>query len=217
MTFFRLTKALAFPPAEAAEPEGLLAVGGDLSPERLLLAYRSGIFPWYEVGVPILWWSPDPRFVLFPERLKISASLGRILRNSTFRVTFNQDFRAVMAHCGRVPRRGQDGTWITPAMEAAYGELHRLGHAHSVEVWNGERLVGGLYGLQLGRAYFGESMFMLEPNASKVGFVRLVEALAQRGCELIDCQVHTEHLERFGACHIPRQEFLERLAGALAG
>lgn len=216
MTVYRLNKALVFPAVTEAEPDGLLAVGGDLSVERLLLAYRSGIFPWYEAGVPIFWWSPDPRFVLFPLEMRVSSSLGRLVRNGPFTVTFDKDFAAVMAQCGRVPRKDQEGTWITPEMEAAYGELHRLGHAHSVEVWNGERLVGGLYGIELGRVYFGESMFMLEPNASKVGFVKLVEGLVARGCELIDCQVHTGHLERFGARYVKRGEFLKRLAGAIA-
>ncbi|MCE9614696.1 MAG: leucyl/phenylalanyl-tRNA--protein transferase [Lentisphaerae bacterium] len=215
MKVYRLNRDVAFPPVTEAEPDGLLAVGGDLSPARLLLAYRSGIFPWYEAGVPIFWWSPDPRYVLFPHDLKVSSSLGRVVRNGPFTVTFDRDFAAVMSHCGRVPRKDQEGTWITPEMEAAYGELHRLGHAHSVEVWHDERLVGGLYGVELGRVYFGESMFMLEPNASKVGFVRLVEALVARGCTLIDCQVHTAHLERFGACYLPRAEFLKRLAAGL--
>jgi leucyl/phenylalanyl-tRNA---protein transferase len=214
MPVYRLGRALAFPPVCEAEPDGLLAVGGDLKPERLLLAYRSGIFPWYEEGVPIFWWSPDPRFVLFPAELRVSASLHRVVRNGPFTVTFDRDFPAVMEHCGRVPRKGQDGTWITADMLAAYVELHRLGHAHSVEVWNGDRLVGGLYGVELGHIYYGESMFMLEPNASKVGFVQLVEALMARGCTLIDCQVHTPHLERFGARFLPREKFIARLAAA---
>ncbi len=217
MPIYRLSRALLFPPVTEAEPDGLLAVGGDLRPERLLLAYRSGIFPWYSADDPVLWWSPDPRYVLFPAELKVSASLRRVMRNGPFTVTMDREFAAVMHACGLVPRKGQDGTWITPAMEKAYGRLHAAGHAHSVEVWREGRLVGGLYGVQLGHVYFGESMFTLEPNASKVGFVHLMEHLKTTGVAMIDCQVHTQHLERFGARFIPRAEFLERLAAALAG
>ncbi|MDA0576554.1 MAG: leucyl/phenylalanyl-tRNA--protein transferase [Verrucomicrobia bacterium] len=215
MPIHQLGRALVFPPVAEAEPDGLLAMGGDLSMARLLLAYRSGIFPWYEAGVPIFWWSPDPRFVLMPAEFKVATSLRRIVRSGLFTVTFDQAFAEVMAQCGRVARKDQEGTWITPEMEAAYGELHAIGHAHSVEVWREGRLVGGLYGVELGRAYFGESMFMLEPNASKVGFVHLVEALVARGCLMIDCQVHTQHLERFGARYVARAEFLRRLAEAV--
>lgn len=210
-----LGKAIAFPPVEDAEPDGLLAMGGDLSPERLLAAYRQGIFPWYEEGVPIFWWSPDPRFVLLPEDLHVPASLARILRNGPFTVTWNRCFRDVMAACARVPRKDQEGTWITGEMVAAYVRLHELGHALSVEVWREERLVGGLYGVTVGRAFFGESMFSLEPNASKVALVRLVEGMVARGCTLIDCQMHTPHLERFGGCYLPRAEFLARLREAV--
>jgi len=215
MSVYALSDELIFPPVSEAEPDGLLAIGGDLKPERLLLAYRRGIFPWYDEDVSILWWSPDPRFVLYPEHFHVPASLRRVLRKDRFTVTFDRDFPAVIAHCGRVPRKDQEGTWITPDMIAAYTELHRLGHAHSVEVWQAGGLVGGLYGLTLGRAYFGESMFALAPDASKVALVKLVEQLTAAGVALIDCQVHTTHLERFGAEYIPRREYLRRLAAAL--
>lgn len=208
---------LDFPPVETASPEGLLAVGGDLRAERLLAAYRRGIFPWYSDGQPILWWSPDPRTVLFPEKLKISRSLHKTLRAGKFRVTFDQRFRDVMRAC-TLPRSKDPaaGTWITAAMIEAYTELHRLGHAHSVETWRGTELVGGLYGVALGSAFFGESMFARETDASKVAFVRLVPQLARWGYTLIDCQQYTAHLARFGAEEIPRSTFLLLLAQAQA-
>ncbi len=208
-----LGEALVFPHPESAGPEGLLAVGGDLSPERLMLAYRSGIFPWYNDDSLILWWSPDPRMVLFPERLKISKSMRRVLDKGTFRVTRNQRFEEVITHCARVRRKGQPGTWITDRMEQAYTELHRLGHAVSYEVWSGEELVGGLYGVDLGHIFCGESMFSLVSNASKVGFIHMVRERLQAGCRLIDCQVYTEHLASLGAEEIPRRRFLKILQG----
>lgn len=201
-----------FPDVEHAlqEPDGLLAVGGDLQPERLLYAYRNGIFPWYGPDQPILWWSPDPRLVLYPEQLHVSHSLAKILRQQRFSVTFDQAFDQVIQACA-APRPGQAGTWITPEMQAAYIEMHRLGHAHSVECWQQDRLVGGLYGLAMGRVFFGESMFSHMTDASKVGFVTLVRQLERWDYRLIDCQVHTGHLERLGARMIPRREFTRLL------
>lgn len=205
--------SLDFPPLERAlrEPDGLLAAGGDLSPERLLAAYRHGCFPWFSAGQPILWWSPDPRMVLFPEELHVSRSLRKTLRRSDFTITFDQDFAAVIGACA-APRSYADGTWITPAMQAAYLELHRRGLAHSVEVWQHGQLVGGLYGLALGRLFFGESMFSRVSDASKVAFVSLVEQLRACGFVLIDCQMHTQHLASLGARPIPRHEFAAYLA-----
>ncbi|HHH13116.1 MAG TPA: leucyl/phenylalanyl-tRNA--protein transferase [Thiolapillus brandeum] len=203
---------LPFPdPATAeTEPDGLLAVGGDLSPARLVNAYRQGIFPWYSAGQPILWWSPDPRMVLFPERLHVSRSLRRTLRRGTFEVTFDRDFGAVIRACA-APREGQGGTWITPEMIDAYETLHRLGLAHSVEAWHRGELAGGLYGVALGRLFFGESMFSAVSDASKVAFVQLVRTLQALGCPMIDCQVHTDHLESLGAELVPRRHFLQLL------
>ncbi len=197
-----------FPPVERAErePDGLLAVGGDLHPTRLLNAYRAGVFPWYTDPQPLLWWSPDPRTVLFPERLKVSRSLRKSLRNKGFEVSFDTAFERVIAACA-APREGESGTWITDEMAAAYIQLHRLGHAHSVEVWRENELVGGLYGVAIGRVFFGESMFSRVSDASKVGFARLVEQLMARDFRLIDCQVHTRHLVSLGAEEIPRHRF----------
>jgi leucyl/phenylalanyl-tRNA--protein transferase len=201
-----------FPDVEHAllEPDGLLAVGGDLEPERLLYAYRNGIFPWYGPDQPILWWSPDPRLVLFPGQLHISRSLARTLRRRHFTVTLDTAFEQVISECA-APRPGQAGTWITPEMQAAYIRMHKLGHAHSVECWQQGRLVGGLYGLAMGRVFFGESMFTRVANASKVGFVTLVRQLQRWDYRLIDCQVHTGHLESLGADMIPRREFTRLL------
>ncbi len=216
MPLFRLsTREIAFPDPELAEPDGLLAVGGDLSPERLLAAYAAGIFPWFSDGTPILWWSPDPRLVLLPAELHVSASLRRTLRRGRYRVTGDTAFGRVIRRCAERERPGQDGTWITGGMVAAYERLHRLGFAHSFEAWEGDALAGGLYGVSLGAAFFGESMFADRPDASKVAFVRSVEFLARRGVGLVDCQVRTEHLQRFGARELPRAEFLARLAEAL--
>lgn len=215
----------AFPPVTRAltEPDGLLCAGGDLRPERILAAYRRGIFPWFSAGQPILWWSPDPRMVLFPGELKVSRSLRKTLRHRGFRVSVDTGFDAVIARCADSGSRGSAGTWISPAMRTAYGELHRLGHAHSVEVWlddaNGSRLVGGLYGLLLGRVFFGESMFSSESDASKVALVALVQWLQERNVELIDCQVASDHLFTLGARLIPRAEFIahvQRLVAAPA-
>jgi leucyl/phenylalanyl-tRNA---protein transferase len=215
MPVFLLTDELVFPPVELATPDGLLAVGGDLGVERLLLAYRSGIFPWYSEGEPILWWSPDPRFVLYPDRLKVSNSLRRVIRSGRFTVSLNRDFRAVVEHCRTVRRTADTGTWIMPEMVDAYCRLREAGHALSVDVRQGDALVGGLYGVQVGHCFCGESMFAHVSNASKVGFVWLVEHLAEQGCDLIDCQVHTAHLESFGAEFIPRRDFLGMLAAAV--
>ncbi|TYP61392.1 MULTISPECIES: leucyl/phenylalanyl-tRNA--protein transferase [Pseudomonadaceae] len=207
---------LSFPPLEKAmrDPNGLLAAGGDLSPERLLAAYRHGCFPWYQEGQPLLWWSPDPRTVLYPNELHVSRSLGKKLRQGAFSVTFDQAFKAVIEGCAG-PRSYTDGTWITTPMQDAYIKLHQLGVAHSVEVWQDERLVGGLYGLAMGRLFFGESMFSRTTDASKAGFVTLVERLRDWEFKLIDCQMHTQHLASFGARPIPRQTFAKTLANYL--
>lgn len=207
----------AFPPVASAltEPDGLLCAGGDLRPERILEAYRRGIFPWYAEGQPILWWSPDPRMVLFPHELKVSRSLRKSLRNRGFRVTFDTRFEQVVACCAAAGSRADEGTWISPEMQQAYAELHALGHAHSVETWLDDVLVGGLYGLQLGRIFFGESMFSTAPDASKVALYWLVQRSLGEGVELIDCQVASEHLFSLGARLIPRTEFVARLEHGL--
>jgi leucyl/phenylalanyl-tRNA--protein transferase len=198
------------PDRALAEPSGLLAAGGSLSPRRLLRAYRLGIFPWYSSGQPILWWSPDPRLVLFPERIKISRSLRKTLRRGSFAVTADTDFAAVVAACAG-PRGLDLGTWITPEMHRAYCRLHRLGHAHSIEIWHGDGLVGGLYGVAVGQVFYGESMFSLMNDASKVALVLLAAQLRRWGFAMIDCQVRTDHLLRMGAVEIPRAIFLELL------
>ena len=208
---YRLIEQLVFPPVELAEPEGLLAIGGDLSPQRLLLAYSSGIFPWYNNGDPILWWSPDPRCVLFPADLKVSRSLAKLLRRQPFEITFNRSFRQVMTVCGELRQQQGDGTWITEEMIEAYCHLHELGFAHSVESWQDGELVGGLYGVCLGRCFFGESMFHTVSNASKIAFVTLVRRLEKLGYRVIDCQQTTSYLLSMGATEIPRAEFLQRL------
>jgi leucyl/phenylalanyl-tRNA--protein transferase len=206
-------KGYAFPPVEHAlrEPDGLLAVGGDLAPERILSAYRQGIFPWFSPGQPILWWSPDPRAVLLPEKLKVSRSLRKTINKGSFRVTFDTAFEQVIRACAATPRRGQPGTWITEEMQQAYIHLHRMGHAHSAESWSGDDLVGGLYGIRLGRVFYGESMFSRRTDASKVAFVHLVRKLQEEGVVLIDCQVTTDHLLSLGAEEIPRRRFVELL------
>jgi leucyl/phenylalanyl-tRNA---protein transferase len=214
MPVFRLDDRLDFPPVELAE-NGLLAVGGDLSPRRLLLAYSRGIFPWYEEGLPILWHSPDPRMVLEAERLHVPRSLEKAIRSQPYRLTLDRAFRPVVEACASIPRAGQAGTWITPEMLHAYVELHRLGYAHSAEAWSAEELVGGLYGVSLGGAFFGESMFARASNSSKIAFVTLVRYLANAGITLIDCQVYTEHLARFGAEEWPRTRYLAALEKAL--
>jgi leucyl/phenylalanyl-tRNA---protein transferase len=212
---FRLRRDLAFPDPRLAEPDGLLAVGGDLSPERLLAAYAGGIFPWFSEGQPILWWSPDPRLVLEPAALHLPHSLRRTLRRRVYRVTADTAFERVIQGCAATARPGQEGTWITEEMVEAYLVLHGLGFAHSFEAWDGEALAGGLYGVSLGAAFFGESMFALRPDASKVAFATSVAFLRRRGVGLIDCQVRTEHLARFGAVEWPRPRFLEALELAL--
>ncbi len=191
-----------------ADPDGLLAVGGDLSPERIISAYLRGIFPWYSYGQPILWWSPNPRAVLFPEKLHISKSLKKIIRKKRFTTTMDQAFHQVIYSCAQTPRKDQDGTWITDDMQQAYLHLHQLGIAHSVECWLGDELVGGLYGLALGKVFFGESMFSHQSNASKVAFIHLLDELTKSGYALIDCQVTTDHLLSLGAEEIPRKQFL---------
>lgn len=207
----------AFPPPERADRSGLLAVGGDLRPRRLLAGYRRGIFPWYSEGQPILWHSPDPRFVLLPERLHVPRSLEKVLRRQTYSLRADTAFDAVVEACAEAPRPGQDGTWITSEMRAAYGALHRMGQAHSVEAWKEEQLVGGMYGVAVGRLFFGESMFSRAPDASKAAFVAAARALFAAGCLLIDCQVETEHLARFGAEEVPRRRFLQLLAAGVDG
>lgn len=200
-----------FPDPQRAEtePNGLLALGGDLRPERLLAAYRQGIFPWYNEGQPLLWWSPNPRLVLFPQKLHLSRSLRKAMRQSQAEVRFNTSFEEVMLACA-APRARQDGTWITQAILDGYSRLHRLGHAHSVEVWLEDELIGGLYGIVMGRIFFGESMFSRMADGSKMALAGLVYALGT-GLDLIDCQVRTEHLVSLGAEEIPRQEFLQRI------
>ena len=207
---------LRFPSVDVSTPEGLLAVGGDLHPERLLEAYRHGIFPWYDEDQPILWWSPDPRTVLFPDKLHISRSLKRSLRPSLFNVTLDRCFRDVMQQCaGPRPQYPDGGTWITAEMLDAYTLLHKQGYAHSVETWQDGKLVGGLYGVALGGAFFAESMFTRVPDASKVGLVSLVRQLQAWGFRLMDCQQSSPHVMRFGAEEIPRRDFLDHLATAL--
>lgn len=204
-----LNHKIEFPDVSQATPEGLLAVGGDLSTERLIYAYANGIFPWFEDEEPILWWSPDPRFVLFPENLKVSKSMKQVMRKNTFKITVNKAFETVIEQCAIAKRQGQEGTWITEDMKNAYIRLHQLGYATSVEVWQDEALVGGLYGIDLGNKVFcGESMFAKVSNASKVGFITFVQ---RSNYKLIDCQIHTNHLESLGATHITRQDFLKFL------
>lgn len=215
MPIHRLGAALAFPPPEQAEPSGLLAVGGDLSPDRLLLAYSMGIFPWPLVERPLLWFSPDPRMVLRPRDLVVSRSLRKTLRRGVFEVRLDTAFARVVARCAEIPRRGEAGTWITRDMAAAYTRLHELGFAHSAEAWQDGELVGGLYGVSLGASFFGESMFADRPDASKAAFVRLARQLAAWRFDLIDCQVHTEHLARFGAHEWSRRRFLTALRRSL--
>jgi leucyl/phenylalanyl-tRNA---protein transferase len=210
MALFALDKKLVFPPVSLAEPDGLLAFGGDLSPERLLLAYRKGIFPWYEQE-PILWWCPDPRFVLFPASLKISKSMQQLIRKNAFEFSINTDFAAVIEQCKTIGRRGQESTWITDEITRAYTLLHKSGYAHSVETRINGELVGGLYGIRIGKVFFGESMFSKVSNASKFAFIKYIQQLTEEGVELIDCQVYTEHLESLGATMISRAEFVRLL------
>lgn len=215
MPIFALTERLQFPPPHLATKEGLLAVGGDLSQQRLLLAYREGIFPWFSDGEPILWWSPDPRLVLYPNKLRLSTSLKKRIRQHRFELTADRAFGTVIDECSRVPRKNQDGTWIVDSMVDAYNLLHRNGFAHSIEAWQDDQLVGGLYGVSLGRCFFGESMFSRVSDASKIALAGLVQFLATLNFKLIDCQVPTPHLISLGATEIPRKRFLAELGNVL--
>jgi len=209
-----LPPEILFPPVETAlvEPNGLLAAGGDLSPQRLVAAYTRGIFPWFSAGEPILWWSPDPRMVLMPEEIRIGRALAKVLRNKRYEVRLDTAFAAVAAACATAPREGQAGTWITAEMQAAYRRLHELGVAHSVETWIDGKLAGGLYGVAIGRAFYGESMFSRATDASKIALAHLCVHLRRRGFGIIDCQMETAHLASLGARTIPRRDFVARLA-----
>jgi leucyl/phenylalanyl-tRNA--protein transferase len=210
MAIFALDKELVFPPVHLAEPDGLLAMDGDLSPERLLLAYRNGIFPWYE-GENILWWSTDPRFILLPAELKVNKRTNELLKTNEFVFTVNKTFAKVIHNCKEIKRPGQEGTWITDEVERAYCKLHELGYAHSAEMWKDNELVGGLYGIRLGKVFFGESMFSKVSNASRFAFINYVQLLKEEGVQLIDCQVYTEYLESLGAKMISRTDFVRQL------
>jgi leucyl/phenylalanyl-tRNA--protein transferase len=216
MPIYLLSDELVFPSPNLALKNGLLAVGGDLSQKRLLLAYRTGIFPWYNQEEPILWWSPDPRLVLYPQELRISKSLKKTIRKDLFKVTMDRAFEQVITECANIRRKKNEGTWIVKDMIQAYCRLHEAGFAHSVEAWRGEKLAGGLYGVSLGKCFFGESMFSRIADASKVAFVTLVRHLQALAFDLIDCQVPTEHLKRFGAREVPRALFLKQLKKSLA-
>ncbi len=209
-----LSDKLWFPPIETAMEDGLLAMGGDLSVDRLLLAYQQGIFPWYEGNIP-LWWSPHPRFVLFPHQLVVSKSMQQIIKSNKFAFTTNKDFAAVIQGCKLTKRVEQESTWITPAVEQSFIELHQLGYAHSAETWLDGKLVGGLYGIKMGHLFFGESMFSKISNASKFAFIQYVRVLQNQGVQLVDCQVYTQHLESLGALMISRDEFKQYLATLL--
>jgi len=215
MPVYQLSEDLVFPSPHLASKEGLLAVGGDLTRDRLLLAYSLGIFPWYSEGEPILWWSPDPRLVLYPSDLKVSRSLDKVINKARFNVTVDRAFEQVIKDCARVRLENREGTWIVDEMVKAYCELHESGFAHSVEAWAGDRLAGGLYGVSLGKCFFGESMFTRISNASKVAFVALVNHLKSQGFAMIDCQITTGHLTRFGAREISRARYLDELDEAL--
>lgn len=208
---YLLSKEIIFPPIHLANEDGILAIGGDLSTERLLLAYKNGIFPWFNEGEPIIWYSPNPRMVLFPKNLKISKSMQQIIRKNEFKITFNQNFSEVIRNCKTIFREGQGGTWITNEMQQAYLKLHNLGIAKSVEVWQGNELVGGLYGIDLGHVFCGESMFSKASNTSKLAFIYLVQKLEKENYQLIDCQVYNKHLDSLGATEISRNEFLTYL------
>lgn len=216
MPVYQLSDKLIFPPAELADKDGLLAIGGDLSPERLLLAYSNGIFPWYTAGDPILWWSPSPRLVIFPDEFTIPKRLSRLIRQKKFSATVDQAFQEVIAACATIDKRGKKGTWITIEMIDAYCRLHDMGFAHSVECWMDGELAGGLYGISLGGIFFGESMFSRQTNASKVALVALMDKLQKWDFDLIDCQMKTEHLMQFGAREIPGAEFQKLLIKSLS-
>ena len=212
MAIYWLDDDLVFPHPIYADDDGVLAVGGDLSPQRLLLAYQNGIFPWYNEGEPVIWWSPNPRFVLYPEKLKVSKSMRKVLRLEQFKITYDQAFETVIRLCGTTKRKGQNGgTWITRDMLRAYCQLHQLGFAHSVEVWENDEIVGGLYGVALGRCFSGESMFAKVSNASKAGFITLVRRLQELGFDMIDCQTHSNHLESLGGEYMDRSDFMQYL------
>jgi leucyl/phenylalanyl-tRNA--protein transferase len=215
MPVYQLSEDLVFPSPHLASKEGLLAIGGDLSPQRLLLAYGNGIFPWYSEGEPILWWSPDPRLVLYPAELKVSRSLKKVIKQDVFTATLDRAFEEVITECAQVRLENHEGTWIVDDMARAYCRLHESGFAHSVEVWQDNRLAGGLYGVSLGKCFFGESMFTRITNASKVALVTLAEYLKQLDFALIDCQITTAHLSRFGAREISRARYLDELAEGL--
>jgi len=215
MPVYQLSDKLLFPPAELAEKDGLLAIGGDLSPERLLLAYSSGIFPWYSEGDPILWWSPSPRLVIMPGEFRIPKRLSRFMRQKKFSVSMDKAFREIISACATIDDRGEKGTWITDEMIEAYCQLHQMGFAHSVECWLDEELAGGLYGISLGGVFFGESMFSNQTNGSKVALVSLVNKLLEWSFDLIDCQMKTAHLMQFGAREIPGSQFQKTLARSL--
>ncbi|KQO34686.1 leucyl/phenylalanyl-tRNA--protein transferase [Flavobacterium sp. Leaf82] len=208
---YYIIKDLFFPPVSESDEEGILAIGGDLDPERLKLAYKSGIFPWFNEGDPIIWWSPDPRMVLFPDELIVSKSMRNILNRNQFKVTFNQSFRDVISNCKNITRDGQNGTWISNEMVDAYCKLNEKGIAKSVEVWQDEVLVGGLYGIDLGHVFCGESMFSKVSNASKTAFIALVNYLKKENYKLLDCQVYNPHLESLGCREIDREEFMSIL------
>lgn len=215
MPVFRLNESPVFPPPELAREDGLLAIGGDLSPHRLIIAYQIGIFPWYSPGEPILWWAPDPRLVLFLDEFHISRRLTRALRKKPFRITMDQAFDQVIHQCAAVRSKEGKGTWIDREMSDAYLELHRLGYGHSVECWQDDHLVGGLYGISIGAAFFGESMFSIAPDSSKAALAALVEFLKKHDCAFIDCQVTTEHLKSMGAREIPARDFYRLLKNAV--
>ena len=206
-----LTKDLIFPNVNLADKSGILAFGGDLSTDRLLLAYRSGIFPWYNIDEPLIWWAPVKRMVMFPDELTISKSMRNIIKKNIFSVTFNQNFKEVITNCQQIVRKGQDGTWLTNDMIDAYCQLHEIGFAKSVEVWQNNELVGGLYGMDLGHVFCGESMFSKVSNASKFAFIKLVEDLEKKNYQLLDCQVHNDHLESLGCKEISRDLFMKIL------
>lgn len=211
MPILALIPDFEFPPATAADEDGLLVIGGTLSPSKILQAYRLGIFPWYNEDEPVLWWSPDPRFVLFPIELHVSKSMKKIFRQQRFHFTMDRAFEEVIHHCQTTVRKGQHGTWITPEMKAAYVDLHHQGFAHSGEVWEGNKMVGGIYGVQIGNVFFAESMFSTVDNASKFSLISMVNELKTSGVVLIDCQVYSPHVHTLGARLIPRKDFLQLL------
>ena len=211
MSLYALNDQLWFPPVQDALEDGLLAMGGDMGIDSLLLAYKSGIFPWYDGDIP-LWWSPDPRFVLFPDELKESKSMKAIEKKQVFQFRTNTAFADVIRNCKLLARKGQDGTWISDELEVSFNELHLMGVAHCAEAWHEGKLVGGLYGIRMGHCFFGESMFSKHSNASKFAFIQYVKLLKQEGVQLIDCQVYTEHLESLGARMIPRTDFIQRIS-----